>query len=229
MSIAADVIAEIRSLTSKLIELSLCNDQNYPATQTQGTAVAVGVKTGSTYSVALKNVSYTHIYGELLEAKAYNLKMLDGALVQMSYRFDGDRLLSHRLAFFPSPDLTEFQNNPDIYDSEEIYAEVIERNIVPFPVRFDFSSSDALFKELHHPRTHLTLGHYQNCRIPVSAPMGPTAFIDFILRSFYNTAHRKFCEKIPRCECFFDETIQGKESGVLHLRVPTKQIGVNAY
>jgi hypothetical protein len=220
MSKAAETITEIKKLTSRLIELSLCNEQNFPSTSTTGTFVEVTVGTGEAYVKALKNVPYSEVYGELLSARAFNFKMVDGALIQMSYSFENNALVRHRLAFFPSPDLTEFQNSPDVYEQEEVYAEVVARNVVPFPVRFDFDSSDELFIELHHPRAHLTLGQYENCRIPVSAPLAPTAFIDFILRSFYNTAHRRFCEKLPHCEVFFPDTIAGRELGVVHFTVP---------
>ena len=62
--------------------------------------------------------------------------MLDGALIQMTYEFSDKKLRRHRLAFFPSPHLEEFQNNPDIYLDDEIYADVVAKNIVSFPVRF---------------------------------------------------------------------------------------------
>lgn len=101
---------------------------------------------------------------------SYNMRMLDGALIHMMYRFRNNQLEAHRLAFFPSPFLGEFQNNPEIYLEDEIYAEVIMRNIVPFPLRFDFDCREEVVVEMYHPKSHLTLGQYQNCRIPVSSP-----------------------------------------------------------
>ena len=52
--------------------------------------------------------------------------------------------------------------------SDEIYADVVGREVVPFPLRFDY---DARVKkqEVYHPACHLTLGQYTNCRIPVSS------------------------------------------------------------
>ena len=214
------VIRNITALTSKLIELSLCNEQNFPTSAVAGTAVDVSFSGGGSYGIALKNVPYVDIYMTLLGARAYNFRMVDGALLQMSYAFRDGRLVKHRLAFFPSPDLTEFQNSPEVYESDEIYAEITLKNIVPFPVRFDFDASDDVYLELHHPRSHLTLGQYANCRIPVSAPMPPGAFVDFVLRNFYNTAHRKYCDELPNCDEWFDDTISQAEEGVIHLRLP---------
>jgi len=220
MSKTKETIDVIQKLTSRLIELSLCNAQNYPTVTQVGSAVGVSVEAGEAYLMALKNVSYVDVYRVLLEAGAYNVKMIDGALIQMNYQFFEDELCSHRLAFFPSPDLAEFQNSPDVYEEDDVYAEVISKSVVPFPVRFDFDVSDTIYDELHHPKSHLTLGQYTNCRIPVSAPLAPSAFIDFILRSFYNTAHRKFCEEFPRCTLFFAESISLREKSVVHFRIP---------
>ena len=64
--------------------------------------------------------------------------MLDGALVTLRYRFRNGEVSEHSLSYFPSPDLEHFQNDPEIYLQDEIYADVVARNIVPFPVRFDF-------------------------------------------------------------------------------------------
>jgi hypothetical protein len=171
-------------------------------------------------SVVLKNIPYEAVYAELLKSQSYNIRMLDGALIQLMYRFESDTVRSHRLAFFPAPNLAEFQNNPDLYEMDEIYADVIARNIVVFPLRFDFESSDDAYRELDHPRSHLTLGQYQNCRIPVSAPVTPFLFIDFILRNFYNTAHRKYCDHIRSFQECFEPTISTRETAVIHVLIP---------
>jgi hypothetical protein len=42
--------------------------------------------------------------------------------------------------------------------ADEMYAEVIMKNIVPFPLRFDFDSRTGVVRELEHPVSHLSLG-----------------------------------------------------------------------
>ena len=167
-------------------------------------------------SIALKNLAYREIYYQLVQDHAYNVKMLDGALIQMMYRFSNGTLQSHRLAFFPSPDLEEFQNNPDIYIEQAIYADVIARNIVPFPLRFDYNAQEGHI----HPRSHLTLGQYEHCRIPVTGPLTPFRFIDFILRNFYHTAFNQFADSLPRIRDSFDKSIRPEEERMIHLTVP---------
>lgn len=185
-----ETLKQLSDLTTALVGLSLSNEQNFPSTQGDlSKAFEITVNNASRMSIALKNIAYTDIYHELDEARCYNIKMLDGALLTLRYRFLNGEVCEHSLSYFPSPDLEHFQNDPDLYMLDEIYADVISGNIVPFPVRFDFSSDEKKFVEIHHPYSHLTMGQYENCRIPVSSPLGPLTFGSFILWNFYNTAH----------------------------------------
>ena len=101
-----------------------------------------------------------------------------------------------------------------------MFADVVKKNVVPFPLRFDFDKSEELFVEVEHPKSHLTLGQYKNCRVPVSAPLTPVIFIGFILRNFYNTAYKKFSSKITQSEKRFSETIDSLEKEVVYLQLP---------
>jgi hypothetical protein len=220
MSISTKIFRQIEKLTETLVRLSLCDHQNFPAMRNlQHGCCEIGISSHPDLGYALKNISYQEIYAELVRTQTYNLKMLDGALVQMVYRFRNDIIESHRLAFFPSPNLEEFQNNPDIYLEDEIYADIIAKNIVPFPSRFDFDCNN--FTEFEHPKSHVTLGQYKNCRIPASSPLMPYHFIIFILRNFYNTAFLKYSNKInPVVPSLFTETITTSERELIYIQIP---------
>ncbi len=214
---------QMEMLTADLVGLSLCDRQNFPSLRDLGHGCyEVGIGERGNVSYALKNVPYHDIYVELDRTQTYNLRMLDGALIQMMYRFRDNQVESHRLAFFPSPFLDEFQNNPEIYLEDEIYAEVIMKNIVPFPLRFDFDCRDEIVVEVEHPKSHLTLGQYQNCRIPVSAPLTPYHFLGFILRNFYNTAYHTFSTKISSFSEVFNISITDSEMELLYVQIPTQ-------
>lgn len=214
---------QVEKLTSDLVGLSLCNRQNFPALRDLGHGCReVGISGGVSISYALKNVPYHEVYSELERTQTYNLRMLDGAFIQMMYRFRDNQVETHRLAFFPSPFLEEFQNNPEIYLEDEIYAEVIKKNIVPFPLRFEYDCRDDVAVDADHPRSHLTLGQYQNCRIPVSAPMTPYHFIGFILRNFYNTAFRRYCTQISVFTNDFERSITKREMDLIFIQIPTR-------
>lgn len=213
-----ETLKQIGDLTTALVGLSLCNEQNFPATDgNPDGSFEITVSTAARMSVALKNVSYRDIYSELESARCFNFKMLDGALVTLRYRFRDGSVCEHSLTYFPSPDLEHFQNDPEVYLLDEVYADVVARNIVPFPIRFDFSDEVAKFVEIHHPYSHLTLGQYENCRIPVCSPIGPLVFGGFILRNFYNTAFRKYSEEIPMSDLAFPRTITAAEQKIPHM------------
>lgn len=211
-------LKQINELTQALVGLSLSNEQNFPTTQGKpNAAFEISVSTAAGMSVALKNVTYRDIYGELEKARCFNVKMIDGALVTLRYRFLAGAICEHSLSYFPSPDLEQFQNEPEIYLEDEVFADVVAKNIVPFPIRFDFSDDEEKFEDVHHPYSHLTLGQYKNCRMPVCSPLGPLAFGGFILRSFYNTAFRKYSAKFPTSKVMFAKTITAKERKIPHV------------
>ncbi len=215
---AKETLKQLEKLTTAMVGLSLSNDQNFASTHGDVDGdFEITVNNATSMTVALKNIAYREIYGELEKARCFNFKMLDGALVTLRYRFRAGEVCEHVLCYFPSPDLEHFQNDPEVYLLDEIYADVIERNIVPFPVRFDFSDDAAKFVEVHHPHSHLTLGQYQNCRIPVCSPLSPFTFGSFILRNFYNTAFRKYSDELPSVGLLFSNTITANERKIPHV------------
>lgn len=216
-----EIEEQINKLIGYLVKVSLSNIQYYAfQRQESGNVVEITFDNAGHVPIALKDLPYNEIYKRLVEADAYNVKMLDGALIQMMYAFSDGMLQSHRLAFFPAPHLEEYQNNPEVYQNDEIYADVVARNIVPFPVRFDYNARDSLHQELVHPKSHLTLGQYENCRIPVTAPMTPLWFIDFILRNFYNTEDERYTDGLFAQSGAFAESIHPDERSVVHMVVP---------
>lgn len=211
-------LKQLQQITVKMVALGLCNDQNFVSTHGRvGGNFEITVNNATSVSVALKNIAYRDIYRELDKGRCFNLKMLDGALLALRYRFRGGEVCEHSLSYFPSPDLEHFQNDSEIYRSDEVYADVIGRDIVPFPVRFDFSDEAGRFVEVHHPYSHLTLGQYRNCRIPVCSPLSPFTFVGFILRNFYNTAFCKYSDEIPSGDLLFENTISANEREIPHI------------
>lgn len=219
MLTAEQVRQQIETIISDLISSSLSVDQTFPSLRKSRTEVKVDFGK-SDISVALRNQPYKEIYDELVQAKSFSFKLIDGAVVQLMYQFNDDSLVKHRLAFFPSPYLEEYQNNPEVYESDEIYADIVRRDIVPFPVRFDFDLDESVVVDVDHPKSHLTLGQYLNCRIPVSAPVSPYYFIRFILQNFYNTAFCKFQDQLNSFDASFERTITENEQRMVFIEVP---------
>jgi len=213
-----EIFKEIKEITQKLILIGLSDKQNFPSsTQTGKGSYTIAYSGMQDLSIVLKNVDYKEMYEELDRNDNYNIKMIDGALIQLMYTYENYSLISHRLAFFPSPFLENFQNDPEIYENDELYADIIAKNILPVPIRFDYDPDN--HQELDHPKSHLTLGQFKNCRIPVCSPIAPSTFISFILRSFYNTAFKKFTAQLTFSSKLFDKTITSGEKKILHIAI----------
>ncbi|MEG4582162.1 DUF2290 domain-containing protein [Microcoleus sp. MON1_C5] len=213
-----EIFKEIKEITQKLILIGLSDKQNFPSsTQTGKGSYTIAYSGMQDLSIVLKNVDYKEMYEELDRNDNYNIKMIDGALIQLMYTYENSSLISHRLAFFPSPFLENFQNDPEIYENDELYADIIAKNILPIPIRFDYDPDN--HQELDHPKSHLTLGQFKNCRIPVCSPIGSSTFISFILRSFYNTAFKKFTAQLTFSSKLFNKTITSGEKKILHIAI----------
>lgn len=211
---------QIQRLTKELIETGLCDAQNFPSmNKRSGGVEEIGVGRADN-SIFLKSISYSEMYYELVKNKIYNAKMIDGALIYMLYRFENNKLLTHRLSYFPAPDLEVFQNEPDLYLEDEIYVDILDKRIVTVPFRFDFDRNEGVYKPVDHPISHLTLGQYENCRIPVSAALTPYQFVSFVMRNFYHTAQVKCGEKFTVFKDKFEKSIFDEEVEILHVSTP---------
>ena len=229
MLVAKDIFLQIEKITSNLIALGLCMDQNFPSMKKLNHSIEevnmCSIESSYNSSIFLKNMSYGDMYYELYKRRMYNIKMIDGALIQMQYRFNGNSIESHRLAFFPSPNLDIFQNEPEIYFEDEIYSDILDARIVTVPLRFDFDDSEdqngnKVAIPVIHPISHLTIGQYKNCRIPVSSAITPYQFIEFIIRNFYNTAFELYSDKLVRDKSCFDVCICEDETKIFNICSP---------
>lgn len=183
------VRVQITDVLDRLIRTSLAVRQFHPTIRLgQGGAVAIGRPQSS--AIALRDVSYEDVYRDIDFHEAYDVKLVDGGLLIFQYRFDATpKLQRHRLAYFPNPILPTVDEAPALYEEDELYGDIVARRLVRFPIRFDYAPDDCI--DLVHPASHLTLGQYEGCRIPVAGPMGPSAFASFIVRNFYCRAYRR--------------------------------------
>ena len=214
------ILKEIQDLEIFLVEQSLADDQNFAFRIDDGSRTTIQYRRDIRNPVTFGNVRYDVMYRALREDRHFNFCLLDGAMVQMWYEFESGNLVRHRLAFFPAPDLDQFQNDPESYLHDERYADVVDQRVVTVPIRFDFDGRDGVSQSVSHPISHMTLGQYLNCRIPVSGGLTPHIFMDFILRNFYNTAARAFSTNLPNPRTRFGQTILDAEESIVHIGSP---------
>ena len=221
MGSAEGTVSRVDGLLRHLGKVGIARHYQRAVLHLDGRAAQVSFPGAEHVSAAMKDQDYRRIYRRLLTERAYSAVMLDNAILQIMYRFKGRELAAHRLAFFPAPKLEEFQNAPEWYlHDDDVFIDVVARTTTPTLVRFDYDASEGRHRPVIHPKSHLTLGRYEGCRIPVSAPLTPDRFMDFVLRNFYDTADRRYSNNLPRSTARLEDTIDAREQDVLHVAVP---------
>jgi hypothetical protein len=214
---ASAVAQQIRDVTHILLNASLIDYQRPPVVKVIGGISHIGIPDAPDLSVSMRDLAYDDIYQTLFATGAYHFRMLDGALIQLLYSFSRKNLVSHRLCYFPAPNLATFDAEPELYEHDELYANIFSHFTIKAPLRIDFDSDDDKFVEIDHPRCHASLGQYKDCRIPVDGPMTPFRFMRFILRSFYYRAYVEINFDNKASETSFDATIADPERRVLYI------------
>lgn len=216
------IIKQIRNITNELLKNSLINEYNMCSFNQKTKSISWSAEDPLDISFVLKDSDYEDIYKTCLQKEAYSFTFIDGSLIQLMYRLDkrSKNIIAHRLAYLPNPNAEIYSNNEDFdktyYDSLDMFSEFIDKSSIPIPVRFDFDNDEALYIEGTHTYSHLTLGNYKNCRIPVSTPMTPYIFMDFILKNFY---HNKYINFYDKCNTSFDCLLSKKEENIIHLKI----------
>jgi hypothetical protein len=207
---------QIRDIIVYLVENYIAMDQNFPNAR----GGVIGLKSRD-LSYMLKDRPYFEVYKICAQNHDYHIQLLDGALIQFHYVFDGDKgeILKHRLNYLPHPDLESYCENPDFekeHHGDLLFADIKTQSSIQFPIRFDFDASDTVFREKWHSRSHLTLGNVANCRIPVLSAISPNRFMDFILRCFYSKKYEADLKEFD-CGLSFAASLNNSEKSLLHL------------
>ncbi len=216
---------ELVDLIGYLVEHSLVDEQRVPSRRSRGNNIVALESDYWSRDIprVQRKVPYASLYAELVGAGAFDIRFLDGALVQVQFEFGnkGRELQRARIAFLPSPELTPFQEDPTLYLHDEVYGDVVDPRVVPVPLRFDFDSRSDVVRDLLHPCAHLTIGQYPHCRVPITSAMTPYFFLELILRSFYRTNDKLHTDSLPQPRVKMPATITRREMSLAHLAMPS--------
>ncbi|MCW2312213.1 DUF2290 domain-containing protein [Rhodoferax antarcticus] len=171
-------------------------------------------------SIAMKNVAYDTIFTELDQNESYHIRLPDGGLLIFQYTFERTgALCKHRLAFFPSPRLPTIEEAPHLYENDELYGDILLNRIVRFPIRFDFDPDN--HRDVLHPISHLTLGQFDNCRVPIVSAVPPNSFLMFVLRNFYYRSYTRHKNRFDKSMPYYRlvATITKDERRISHLHM----------
>ncbi len=124
-------------------------------------------------------------YRAWVENGEYSVMLMDGALLQLTYGFEGDHVISHRLAYVPCPYrdpenlLRDGETLADFFDYYDSNATEVVQLLTA--LRFDYDPENAA---PGHPAAHFTLNSAET-RVACVGPLAPDRFIRFIFSSFY--------------------------------------------
>lgn len=195
----SDVRSEVSRLNATLLKSNLAVAVNGSVLKRSGSNVLVTWPSES--SAALSD----HVFGSLqeyrhfLRNREYTALLSDGALLQVSYSFDHDDIVAHRLCYYPCPLVltSEGANANLIEDFDDQLAGELEAQYAVLcasskidpvfalrlrgPLRFDF---DARNSGPDHSASHLHLLQ-DDSRLPIYGPVSIGHFARFVFRHFY--------------------------------------------
>lgn len=219
------LIKQLTSITSLLYKISLCS-------YAPGVATFNETKNGkSRFNITIPHfnsgllfadISYQEMWDTMNSSKQYTYKLIDGGLLTLMYSFDyqSEQLVNSRLSFFPCYNTPNFDDYSDDYNADLLYLDVLNKESYPSAIRFDYDPSRTAVKDIVHPSTHLTLGQFEHCRIPLLAPLTPFQFFSFIIRNFYHTCYQSWLsetDSIINRDFVFKKTISDNEEKIIHL------------
>lgn len=131
-------------------------------------------------------------YMYFLVNRHYSFVLNDGAIVQIEYKIQRNKIVWHRLCLYPCPiDML----NVDLAGAEigDFLMDIGARDFKEFvrlrsPIRFDFDPENAA---TFHPGSHMTICSDQ-CRIPVKSYIDIRKFIEFVFFNFYPDIWKEF-------------------------------------
>lgn len=221
MTLLSSIEKSTLSIIKALIERGLADHFTMPSVVSNNKYTGdIGFASGVDIAWAMKDQPYADLYAELIRRQQFHVMLPDGGTLQFLYKVRLDKITKHRLAFYPNPSLKPFDTDSMRYLQDSVWGHVVSEFQMPVVVRLDYESTPESYKAIQHSSSHMTLGQYPNCRIPVSSPFTPWAFTDLILRNFYSKAFEPLSRaNIHKC-LPFEDCLKPDEMNHMHLRLP---------
>jgi len=189
----------LRTAKKILKEVELYYDDNKTREQT----LSIGKFSEEFLRISQKD-DYEAIYRVAMKNMDFDYVLVDDSIFQFSYRLEEGKVErgTIRYAFYESPRSTityeEFLLQNDLFIDEDDGAfidyyeqeksEATIKNTVT-PIRYDYDYG--LFQPIHHPISHLHIGHNNQVRIPLNKIISPAKFVIFVLRNVYPKQWKK--------------------------------------
>lgn len=213
------VEAEVRRLVTELARNSLVLDvTNVVSRSTAQGTKTVTWETSTGLGRWIGTEPTLSQYCAIAHERNYSAMLRDGALLQISYSFQGGALIKHRLCYFPCPiafideDLAELggpHELVELFDEDTLR----ERICLRPPLRFEFDRDS---RSDDHPAAHLTIG-LPDCRVPLFAPLSLGHFVRFIFLHYYPLSWHEMSFLRAWPTHWFGQTLTTAESQRLHI------------
>jgi hypothetical protein len=180
-----EALSDIKNVIDLLLIDDLAINVNNISIHARGLQRIVTYDSGLDLDFAIhKDFTQISEYRRFVADSMYLVMLNDGALIQASYTYYRDKLLKHRLGFYPCPVNV---SRRDLLTEDPLT--IIDRVLIGgpstmflrSPLRFDYAQDDAT---VDHPAVHLTL-NWAHCRIASSAPLSFGHFVRIVFRHFY--------------------------------------------
>jgi hypothetical protein len=176
---------EIRNLIDSLVRAEIVIDSNAVGIISGGRRARVTWLGASSGTLFVPGASPSLAdYRRWLRERQFTVVLEDGALLQISFDFEREDMVGHRLAYVPCP--------VDLEPGLLLQVPLLDllENLGPIPVddvklrgplRFDFDPGPA---SPEHAASHLTM-ITNECRVPAIGPLSLGHFVRFVFRRFY--------------------------------------------
>ncbi|AVK83602.1 hypothetical protein C3943_08470 [Lysinibacillus sp. B2A1] len=163
---------------------------------------------------------YEKIYVTAMKNRDYDFLLNDDSFIQFSCKLEKDlRKSTIRYAYYENPRniktykefLIEFDLGEDtdgilLEDYEQYKAESLLKNSIT-PIRYDYDGEQ--FVPIHHPVSHIHIGHNNEVRIPMNKVITPLKFIIFLMGNVYR---KKWIEKLENNHDFKQNILRVKNN-----------------
>ena len=167
---------------------------------------------------------YEEEYYDMLSRGVYTFLMVDYTMLQYFNIYSRDTLVKQNIGYVQSPydvpyDLVEVEEEEE--ENEKVLTKICDLGSYT-RMRFEYDPDN--FENIKHPRTHLHLGCYKDCRIPINKPMRMYDYIKFVIKNFYSKKYDDFIRTISSEHYVFNEnayadTITSDEIQEIHISV----------
>ena len=157
-----------------------------------------------------RETSISNIAETLLYNREYNLLLYDKGIFQFEFEIYNGKIIKERFVFIKKQNKLWNKEEISFLDNDELAEDwFIDEIGIPIIIRVDFDENN--YVEMKHPKSHMTISNYDECRIPMQGPISISKFVNFVLNIFYN-------DDIEVLDCIYDEiiTISNKEKELLH-------------